>query len=472
MSNRGAPLLEELLKYHNENNLILSMPGNKAGAAFERDALGKEFVSRLGHLDITEVEPLDNLHKPQGVIKEAEIKLRDYYNCKRAFFLVNGSTSGNMAAIFSAFQEGDEIIVERNCHKSIYNAILLKKLKVVYIEGKYDEENEIILSPTVEEIQKAFKKAKKPKGIILTYPNYFGISYNLECVIQKCKKENIKVIIDGAHGAHFKCCQELPKSLSSLADYIILSAHKTLPALTGGAYLLLNCDDKNIDFYVSTFTTTSPSYLIMASLDYGRYYMCKYGKEDYKRLIDLCNKWRRKINALKKVYIIGRENLKEGYEIDETRYTMVLPKGYSGEELLNYLRKEKIQGEMSFNRAVVLIFSPYNEEEDFEKLYIYKKNNKNKKFKFNDEKVEFFNIIPRKLLEPFQLKEMKGKKLKICDCEGKIAADFVIPYPPGIPILCPGEEITLEIINIIEQYIERNCTIIGVDNNYIKVISL
>ena len=154
MSKR-VPLLEEVLKYKKENNLIFSMPGNKSGIGFLRDNIGEEFVNNMGFLDITEVDPLDNLHCPEGVIKEAQELLAKTYDVKKAYFVVNGSTAGNLASIFDAFNEGDEVLVERNCHKSVYNGLILRKLKVRYIEPVIHEDNGIFLPPTEKEIYKA-----------------------------------------------------------------------------------------------------------------------------------------------------------------------------------------------------------------------------------------------------------------------------------------------------------------------------
>lgn len=465
-----VPLLEALLEYHNEGNLILSMPGNKCGLGFERDIIGMDFVSKLGYLDITEVDPLDNLHHPEGVIKEAQELLCEYYGVKKAFFMVNGSTGGNLSAIFSAFNEGDEVLVERNCHKSIYNALVLKKLKVTYIEPLLDLKNEIFLSPNRKSIENAFKKCENPKGIILTYPNYFGITYDIEEVICNLKEKGLKVIIDSAHGAHFDTDDRLPKSLARIGDYVVLSAHKTLPSLTGGSYLLVNCEDDNIEFYVSTFMTTSPSYLIMASLDYGRYYLSRYGKEDYNILIDLAEEWKEKINKLGKVNIIGRESLEEGYDIDLTRYVMVLPKGYSGHKLLEYLRKEKIQSEMSFSLGVVLILSPFNKEKDFLLLYRAIKRLDLESLKIDYIKMENKVLIPKKALEPYEVFNSASEYVKLSDCEGKIAKESLIPYPPGIPLVCSGEIISREIISLIERDIEEGKTVIGIKEGKVNIV--
>ena len=299
MSKR-IPLLEEVLKYQKEKNLILSMPGNKSGIGFLRDDIGKEFVNNMGFLDITEVDPLDNLHCPEGIIKEAQDLLAKTYGSKKAYFVVNGSTAGNLASIFDAFNEGYEVLVERNCHKSIYNGLILRKLKVRYIEPVIHENKGLFLPPTEKEIYKALEGCNNPKGIILTYPNYFGIGYKVFDILRKLKEKGLTIIIDGAHGAHYGISGKLPKSIVKYADYIVLSAHKTLPSLTQGSYLLVN-NDNNIDFYLKSFMTTSPSYLIMSSLDYSRYYLDIYGEEDYDRLIDLANKWSVKINKLNMV---------------------------------------------------------------------------------------------------------------------------------------------------------------------------
>ena len=475
------PLLEELIKYHEEKNLPLSMPGNKGGIGFLSDNIGKEFINKLGFLDITEVDPLDNFHCPQGVIKEAQNLLAKTYKAKKGYFLVNGSSSGNLAAIFSAFEEGDEVIIERNCHKSIYNGLILRKLRVKYIEPVIDDENGVFLPPDKENIYNSIKKCSNPKGIILTYPNYFGITYDIENIILDLKTKGLKVIIDCAHGAHYGVSNKLPKAISSLGDYVVLSAHKTLPSLTQGAYLLVNDESLNLEFYLRAFTTTSPSYLIMASLDYGRFYLDKYGHEDYSKLINLAEKWKEKINKLKKVHILCRDDLNkhyniknevkenEGYNIDLSRYVLILPKGYNGHKLLEYLRDQKIQAEMSFSRGVVLIMSPFNTEKDFERIYEAILKLEMKKICAPIE-AKYLSMVPEKRLEPYEAFQRIGKCCEIEKSEGCIAKEAIIPYPPGIPLVCPGEIISLKVINIIKDYVNNKKSILGVEDNMIQVV--
>lgn len=469
MSNK-TPLLDEVLKYKKEENLIFSMPGNKCGKVFLKDNIGKEFVDTMGYLDITEVDPLDNLHAPEGIILEAQQLLAKTYGVKKAYFMVNGSTGGNLCSIFAAFNEGDEVLVERNCHKSIYNGLILRKLKVKYIEPLIDEKLGIFLPPDKKNIYDAIEQCENLKGIILTYPSYFGITYDIEEVLLDLKKRGLKIVVDSAHGAHFIANNKLPKAIYGIPDYVVLSAHKTLPALTQGSYLLSNTDDNAVEFYLNTFMTTSPSYLIMSSLDYARYYLDEYGYDEYERLINKAEKYRSIINSLNKVHIISKEDLAEDYDIDKSRYIVTVSKEYSGHKLLEYLREQGIQCEMSFASGVVLLLSPINDDDDFKKLLKSFENLQLKDIR-QDNYSKYYSFIPKKVLEPYEVFKKECKYIKINEADKNIACEAIIPYPPGIPLLCPGEVITKEAIDIIDDYISNNRSVIGIKNKeYIKVI--
>ena len=469
MSNK-TPLLDEVLKYKKEENLIFSMPGNKCGKVFLKDNIGKEFVDTMGYLDITEVDPLDNLHAPEGIILEAQQLLAKTYGVKKAYFMVNGSTGGNLCSIFAAFNEGDEVLVERNCHKSIYNGLILRKLKVKYIEPLIDEKLGIFLPPDKKNIYDAIEQCENLKGIILTYPSYFGITYDIEEVLLDLKKRGLKIVVDSAHGAHFIANNKLPKAIYGIPDYVVLSAHKTLPALTQGSYLLSNTDDNAVEFYLNTFMTTSPSYLIMSSLDYARYYLDEYGYDVYERLINKAEKYRSIINSLNKVHIISKEDLAEDYDIDKSRYIVTVSKEYSGHKLLEYLGEQGIQCEMSFASGVVLLLSPINDDDDFKKLLKSFENLQLKDIR-QDNYSKYYSFIPKKVLEPYEVFKKECKYIKINEADKNIACEAIIPYPPGIPLLCPGEVITKEAIDIIDDYISNNRSVIGIKNKeYIKVV--
>ena len=468
--NKKLPLVKALLDYHKEENVIFSMPGNKCGKAFERDEIGKILVDNLGHLDITEVDPLDNLHHPEGVIMESQELLAKYYGVKKAYFMVNGSSGGNLASIFSAFGEGEEVLVERNCHKSVYNALILRKLKVTYIEPVVYGDGGLFLPPDKKNIYEALSRCKDPKGIILTYPNYFGISYEIEEIIKDLKSIGLKVVIDGAHGAHYGITDRLPKNIAPMADYTVISAHKTIPALTGGSYLLVNDESEDIQFYISAFMTTSPSYLIMASLDYARYYLETYGKKDYEELLNVANHMRNKINFLGKVEVLSNENMPECYEIDLSRYVLTLPKGYSGHRLLDYLRCNKIQCEMSFHQGVVLILSPSNAKIGLDKLYKVLKELDINLLKNEMKSINFNRVIPNKAMEPYEVFNHKGEWCLLNKSIGRIAKEAIVPYPPGIPLVCCGEIISEEIVDSCNKYIEEGCSVLGVENKKVFIV--
>lgn len=465
------PLLTGLLNYNAEENALFCMPGNKGGKGFLRDDIGEKFFRYLSTLDITEVGNLDNLHSPEGIIKESEELLSKLYKSYKSYFLVNGSTSGNLAAIFTLLNEGEKIIVERNCHRSILNGIILRKLKPIYIKNKYHEKLATPLSLDKEDFLCKLKENLDAKAILLTYPNYYGVCTELQEIIKEAHKSGIKVIVDSAHGAHFGINENLPKSAVQLgADIVICSAHKTLPALTQGSFLHAN-EDVDIDklkFYISAFTTTSPSYLIMASLDYSRYYLEKYGEEDYQQLINTCRKYSQIINKDTYFHVLTQEDL-QCEALDESKMVITLPEGYSGHKLLNYLKDNKIQCEMSDDSSVVLILSSFNEENQLQRLYNLLKECDMKTLKDNTNSFTF-NSIGEMIFTPYEASEKRKQLINYNKSLNKVCGKAIVPYPPGVPVVMPGEKIDIKIIDIIEKCIQNNVTILGVENELIEVI--
>lgn len=476
------PLVEGVLKYIKEKNVPFCMPGHKAGLGFLETVQGKELYKNFIKADITEVDGLDNLHCAEGIIKESQQLLSEYYGSVKSYFLVNGSTSGNLAMIFSSFNEGDKIIVERNCHRSISNAIIMRKLKPVYIKNEISSQYDAPFPLDKEHFLRIINKNKDAKGIIVTYPSYYGICLDLSYVIQISRQYNMKVLVDAAHGAHFGACKSLPENPLKLgADMVVMSAHKTLPSLTQTAFLHVgrNIDVSKVDFYVSAFLSTSPSYMLLCSMDYARFYIKEYGDNKYEELIKLCVYNREKINSLGKFYILGQNDLKitsenqtvdnNEYIMDLTRFILNVPKGYSGHKLLKYLRINKIQAEMSDSRNVVLIFSPFNNQKDFQKLYIALKN-----CDMDTLKVEYINLIdydmPIALMYPYEIMDSKKTMLELSKSEGETSAVAIVPYPPGIPIVMPGERIGANTIAVIEYYIQAKVTVLGIEEGKITIV--
>lgn len=473
----NLPIKNALENYIHENNIPFSMPGHKQGRGFCIEEQKMNLKDLFLKADLTEVDGLDNLHNPEEAIKEAEGLLSNLYKSKKSYFLVNGSTSGNLAMIFSCFDEGDKVLVERNCHRSIFNGIILRKLTPIYVKNLIDEELNAPISLDKEDFYGLLKEHSDIKGVILTYPNYYGVAVDLREIIQECKQRNIKVLVDAAHGAHFGRHEQLPKNPVELGAHItVMSAHKTLPSLTQTAFLHVNegVDVSRVDFYVSTFLSTSPSYMFLLSMDYARAYLQYRGKEDYDKLIKLCSYFMEEVSSLDLFRIWNKEQINKRYKdlvIDPTRIVINLKYGLSGNKLLQYLRESKIQAEMSDESNVVLIPSTFNEKNDFDKLAYALKQCKEEYLRQNLRKISPYHI-PEQKLKPFEVMSLNKKMVGLEEALGEVSGDNIIPYPPGIPLVMMGEVIDYKSLELIKGFINSGTTVLGIKNNELLVIDM
>src|SRR5690625_2815503 len=287
MNQSSAPLYEALVKHVKQNPLSFHVPGHKNGKLFLQQ--GFEVFSNLLKYDQTELRRLDDLHQPEGAIKEAERLAAEFYKVKRTFFLVNGSTAGNLAMILSACKPEDSILVQRNSHKSIMNGLQLAGAKPIFFSPEFDKETGRYSIVTVDRIKQAVEKYPNIKAIVLTYPDYFGTTYNLKPIVQFAHDKKIPVLVDEAHGAHFVLGDPFPKSAIEYgADIVVHSAHKTLPVMTMGSYLHFQSDlidEKTVQHYLQIVQSSSPSYPIMASLDLARKYIAQYSEKQKESLL-------------------------------------------------------------------------------------------------------------------------------------------------------------------------------------------
>ncbi len=473
-----TPILDALIKYIGEENSPFSMPGHKAGRGFvncdKADVMSKILLSG----DITEVDGLDNLHNPDGIIKEAQQLLSSLYSSSKSYFLVNGSTSGNLAMIFSAFDEGDKVLVERNCHRSIFNGIIMRKLRPVYIKNYINYEYNAPISIDMEHFLQSLELNKDIKGIIITYPNYYGIAADLNLISKICRTRGIKVLVDCAHGAHFGISPKLPENPMKLGAHMaVMSAHKTLPSLTQTAYLHISeeMDKEEVEFYVSAFSSTSPSYIFMAAMDYAREYMQSKGKVEFERCINIAEQYRTKINTSDIFHAISEEdilekNKMEKISMDRTRLVINIKKGYNAHRILEYLKNKNVQCEMSDGFNLVLILSPFNTIEDYEKLINALRDCPVEEFKCNYFPVQTSNI-PVQKYTPWEASRMKHEKINIAHCIGHISAANIVPYPPGIPIIMMGERIDSDTYRMIQYYMDNDVTILGMEDNAINILT-
>jgi len=466
------PIIEAVGNYVREDNALFCTPGHKGGAGFI-SPYTREFLENTFKFDITEVEGMDNLHAPECIIKESEELLSKLYGSYKSFYLINGSTLGNLIMIFSSFNEGDKILIERNCHKSVYNAVIMRKLRPVFVKNKISSHFNAPLSIDFEHFSEMIQRHKDIKGAVITYPNYYGVCCDLKKIVEECKKSNMKVLVDSAHGAHFGMNPELPESaVKSGADMVVSSAHKTLPSLTQTAYLhvVREADLEKVKFYFDAFSSTSPSYLFLCSLEFARFYLEEKGRDDYGRLIETSGKYRQKINLLKHVYIIGRNDIRNGgihgdiHDIDPTRYIINVEKGYSGAMLMKYLREKGIQPEMCDGSNLVLILSPFNTEEDFKKLYEAIRWCPFEEFRTESREAVLCDIPNMKVL-PHNAINAEKKTLNFLKSAGRICGENIVPYPPGVPLLMAGEEISKKHVEIMKGFIDNGVNVIGISSD-------
>lgn len=464
----NKPIVDKLLEYRKKQYAPFSMPGHKYGRGFS-----EELKKIILEGDITEVEGLDNLHNATGIIKEAQGKLIKCYGSNRSYFLVNGSTAGNLTMIFSVFEEGDKILVERNCHKSIFNGILLRKLNPIYVDNEVNWNLEGTLGIDKEHLIRVIEREENIKGILLTYPNYFGIGIDIDEIVKICKSKGIKVLIDSAHGAHFGFHKELPKSpVKSGADMVVMSAHKTLPALTQTAYLHINNEEdrEKVEFYLSIFMSTSPSYLFLSVLDYSRAFLEEKAEEAYEKLIRRIDKVKKLVDNIEGIYMLRAEMLKGNWVMDPTRIVICIAQGYKSINLGDHLLKNGVQAEMSTGNAVVLIPSPYNTEEDFIKLENSLLNLDLKKSNEKIKKNRYIKIRDEIFIKPSEVLKKSSELIDITKSIGRVAKENITPYPPGVPLILMGEKISVEKIQIVNDMINNNIEIIGLDKGKVKVL--
>lgn len=270
-----TPLYTALMKHAHRNTYSFHVPGHHNGDVFFDEA--KSVYQSLLSIDMTEITGLDDLHHPTGVIKEAQDLVSRLYGSQESFFLVNGTTAGNLAMILAVCEPGEPILIQRNCHKSVFHAVALAGAKPVYLAPEIDENIHVPAHVSLSVIEKALASYPNAKGLVLTNPTYYGHAADLTAAVKKAHSYGVPVLVDEAHGAHFVLGQPFPpSSLAMGADAVVQSAHKTLPAMTMGSYFHLNStriDRDRLTYYVSSLQSSSPSYPIMASLDTARAYV-------------------------------------------------------------------------------------------------------------------------------------------------------------------------------------------------------
>ena len=474
---KRAPIYEALEKFRKQRVVPFDVPGHKRGRG------NPELVELLGEkcvgIDVNSMKPLDNLCHPVSVIKEAEELAAEAFRADHAFFMVGGTTSSVQGMVLSVCKAGDEIILPRNVHKSVINALVLCGAIPVYVNPEMDNRLGISLGMQVSEVEKAILEHPKAVAVLVNNPTYYGICSDLRSIVKVAHVHGMKVLVDEAHGTHLYFGENLPVcAMDAGADMASVSMHKSGGSLTQSSILLTG---KNVNWeYVSQIInltqTTSASYLLMSSLDISRRNLALRGKESFAKVAKMAEYARDEINAIGGYYAYGKDLINGGsvYDFDVTKlsvYTRDI--GLAGIEVYDLLRDEyDIQIELGDIANILAYISIGDRIQDIERLVgaladIKRLYSKDPASMLNTE-----YINPKVLVSPQTAFYSEKTRLPIRETSGRICAEFVMCYPPGIPILAPGELITDEIIEYVLYAKEKGCSMQGTEDPAVEYLNV
>ncbi|MCC5911105.1 MAG: aminotransferase class V-fold PLP-dependent enzyme [Clostridiaceae bacterium] len=477
---KETPFLHQLLKLKEENITSFHVPGHKNGKIFE-SLLYKNFKENLVHIDTTEIMGTDNLHQPMEVIKQAQERAKETFKSKETFFLVNGSTAGVYSMIMAVTNPGDKIIIGRNCHKSVFNATILGNLTPVYLNPSMDVERGLALGISPKEVEKTLMQHPDVRAVILTYPTYHGFTSDLKKIAEIVHSHGKILLVDEAHGAHLDLSEDLPMpALACGADAVVQSTHKTLPAFTQSSMLHVQGDRINLDklrFMLQLHQSSSPSYILMASLDLAVTIYNEKGKELMKQLLENIRDFKQQLSKQKGIEVLDRNLVGKNYikDMDPTKLWISMAAiGISGYELEKRLRTEfQIQVELSNLYGTLAITSIANKKQDFNKLYdalsSIAEEGKEEKI---EELPSFAYTVPKQVYTPREALYKNKRSVTLEEGIGHISGEYLIPYPPGIPIVLPGERITEEMITYVQAMVKKGMEVVGLKDINCRTIEI
>lgn len=473
-----TPLYTALCGYSKEKTTHFDVPGHK-----KNKGLGGIYSNELMAFDANSTKELDMLSNPSGVIAEAEALLADAFNVDYAFMLVNGSTFGVLTMIMSTVGPKEKIIMPRNIHKSAINGVILSGAIPIFIDPEIDFEYGIANAITFNSVKKAIKEHPDVKALFLINPTYFGAVPDLKAIISLCRRKNITVLADEAHGAHFPFYDELPSSACQFgADMTTISLHKTGGSLTQTSVLLLNeysYKRHQIRSVINLMQTTSASYLLMASIDLARKELVLNGEKIYGELFPVIEEAKQKINNIKGLSCITRDNINgDGiHDYDETKIVIKVNElGLSGFEVYDILKERfHIQMELAETYCVLAIVGIGDTKENIVKLVDalaqLSEENFGKKKPFTVQMKDFFEK-PKTVISPREAFYAPKHIVSIDDAVGEICGESLMIYPPGIPLIIPGERVTEKIVEHYWFYVKQNCVVLNDEDDvgHIKIL--
>ena len=480
MDQKRAPYFEGLLNYIKQGRTAFHMPGHNRGKGVHpllKDFLGENVFL----LDLTEVEGVDYLHKATGILKDAQMLLSELYGSTQSFFLINGSTGGNHAMIFSTVGDGEKIILGRNSHRSALGGLIISGAVPVYVPVEVNSRLGITTNVDPEKLEKVIEANKDAKSIFLTTPNYYGMTGDVRKYAEIAHKYGLPLLIDEAHGAHYGMHPELPPTaVREGADLVVQSAHKTLASMTQTSWLHYNdngfVDLARLKMALQVLQSTSPNYVLLSSLDVARMQLATEGKEIYNRVLDVARYIRESLREVPGIYVVGKEIEREDPYVafyDESKivisfvgrweYNSSKMYGYIAERILN--REYNIELELSDPHNVLAFITVGHYLDDAKVLVDAIRDMSRKYYKGEEDSDVNYHIlphIPEVVLTPREAFFAKSEVVPFDEgVIGRICAEVVSLYPPGIPIVAPGERIDRDIYEFIKERMEQGAEVQG-----------
>lgn len=483
MDHQSTPLFTALKKHAAGNPVQFHIPGHKKGHGTDpefREFVGDNALS----IDLINIAPLDDLHQPSGVIEQAQKLAANAFGADYTYFSVQGTSGAIMTMILSICSPGDKIIVPRNIHKSIMSAIIFAGAKPVFVSPTQDKNLGIDHGITTSSVRRALQRHPDAKAVVVINPTYFGVCANLKEIVDLAHSFHVPVLVDEAHGVHIHFHEKLPMSaMQAGADMAATSVHKLGGSMTQSSILNLNVKNgyvnpQRVQTIISMLTTTSTSYLLLASLDTARRNLALHGHELAEQSIEMAEYLRGEINKIEGLYCFGREILggEATFDFDPTKVTIhVRHLGITGYETENWLRDHyNIEVELSDMYNILCLITPGDTKEtieillnalrDLSKTY-YKEGNAN-------ELVVKVPEIPQLSLIPRDAFYADTEVIPFRESAGRIIAEFIYVYPPGIPILLPGEVISQDNIDYIVDHVEVGLPVKGPEDRYINNVKV
>ena len=472
-----APIYEALEQFRRMRIVPFDVPGHKRGRG--NPELSELLGDRCVNIDVNSMKPLDNLCHPVSVIKAAEELAAEAFGSAHAFLMVGGTTSAVQSMALACCKKGDKIIMPRNVHRSIINALVRCGARPVYVNPDVDRHLGISLGMKVEQVEQAIRDNPDAVAVFVNNPTYYGICSDLRTIVEAAHSHGMKVLVDEAHGTHFYFGENFPvTAMAAGADMASVSMHKSGGSLTQSSLLLVGKDmhPGYVRQIINLTQTTSASYLLLSSLDISRRNLALRGREAFAKVAELAEYAREEINRIGGYYAFGDElvNRDSVYAFDPTKLSVhTLDIGLAGIEVYDILRDEyDIQIEFGDLGNMLAYLSIGDRKQEVERLVSALADIKRRYQKDKTGMLSQEYIPPRVVMTPQESFYAPKEQLPIQEAEGRICSEFVMCYPPGIPILAPGEEITDEIIEYILYAKEKGCSMTGPEDEKIEKLNV